>query len=216
MFLTEEEIRKLLLAAKQGKYGTRDHLMILMAFRHAFRVSELIDVRISDLDLEAGRIFVRRLKSSTSTTQPIPGDEIRAIRAVLRMRGELTVSLPCRARAIHSPGGQLLGPSGWRASESRDSRPSSHASTQHGLLPRKSRVRYAADPGLPRSRKHQSHRQIHENGCIPVRGAREVAGAVKTGDDLGPLRLRSCGDVVERSHQPALAYDFCRFPRGPL
>ncbi|MCC6742225.1 MAG: tyrosine-type recombinase/integrase [Acidobacteria bacterium] len=58
MFLTEEEIRHLLVAAKQSKYGTRDHLMILMVFRHAFRVSELIDVRISDLDLEAGRIFV--------------------------------------------------------------------------------------------------------------------------------------------------------------
>ncbi len=87
-FLTEEEIRKLLLAAKQGKYGTRDHLMILMAFRHAFRVSELIDVRITDLDLKAGRIFVRRLKSSTPTTQPIPGDVVRAIRALLRLRSE--------------------------------------------------------------------------------------------------------------------------------
>lgn len=58
------------------------------AFRHAFRVSELIDVRIANLDLEAGRVFVRRLKSSTSTNQPIPGDEVRAIRALLRLRGE--------------------------------------------------------------------------------------------------------------------------------
>lgn len=88
MFLTEEEIRHLLVAAKQSKYGTRDHLMILMAFRHAFRVSELIDVRISDLDLEVGRIFVRRLNQGTSTIQPIPGDELRAIRALLRLRGE--------------------------------------------------------------------------------------------------------------------------------
>lgn len=87
-YLTEEEIRRLLDAAKNSTYGTRDHLMILMAFRHGFRVSELIDVRLTDLDLDARRIFVRRLNEGTSTIQPIPGDELRAIRALLRLRGD--------------------------------------------------------------------------------------------------------------------------------
>ncbi len=56
------------------------------AYRHALRVSELVDVRMKDLDLDSGRIFVRRLKGSLSTNQPIEGDELRAIRAWLRER----------------------------------------------------------------------------------------------------------------------------------
>lgn len=57
------------------------------------------------------------------------------------MKGQVELSfsgpLPWGARAIHSSGGQLPGPSGWRTSESRDSRSSAHASAQHGPLPRK-------------------------------------------------------------------------------
>lgn len=58
----------------------------LVAYRHGLRVSELIDVRLKDLDTETARIFVRRVKGSLSTHQPIEGDELRAIRAWLRER----------------------------------------------------------------------------------------------------------------------------------
>jgi integrase len=37
-------------------------------------------------DLDTGRLFVRRLKGSLSTSQPLEGDEIRALRAWLRQR----------------------------------------------------------------------------------------------------------------------------------
>jgi len=86
-FLTETEMNALLDAARQGRHGTRDYLLVLMAYRHGMRVSELIDVRMADLDLDTGRIFVRRKKGSLSTSQPVEGDELRAIRAWLRIRG---------------------------------------------------------------------------------------------------------------------------------
>lgn len=85
-YLTDSEMRRFLDAARSGRHGTRDYSMMLMAFRHGLRVSELIDIRIVDLDLVTARLFVRRKKGSLSTHQPIEGDELRAIRAWLRER----------------------------------------------------------------------------------------------------------------------------------
>src|SRR5262252_1782980 len=85
-FLTEAEMRRFLEAARHGRHGTRDYLMMLITYRHGLRVSELVDIRLKDLDLETGRLYVRRKKGSLSTHQPIEGDELRAIRAWLRER----------------------------------------------------------------------------------------------------------------------------------
>ena len=65
--------------------------MALLAYRHGLRVSELINIRMADLDLDAGHLFVRRLKGSLSTNQPLDGDEIRALRRWLRRR----IDAPC-------------------------------------------------------------------------------------------------------------------------
>ncbi len=85
-FLTESEMKKFLEAARKNRHGVRAHCLMLMAFRHGLRVSELVDIRLKDLDIETSRIYVRRLKGSLSTHQPIEGDELRAIRAWLRIR----------------------------------------------------------------------------------------------------------------------------------
>ena len=79
-------MKKFLAAARQGRHSARDFCLMLVCYRHGLRVSELIDIRLKDLDLETGRIYVRRLKGSLSTHQPIEGDELRAIRAWLRAR----------------------------------------------------------------------------------------------------------------------------------
>ncbi len=79
-------MNKFLTAARKGRHGVRDHCLMLMAFRHGLRVSELVDIRLKDLDIDTSRIYVRRLKGSLSTHQPIEGDELRTIRAWLRIR----------------------------------------------------------------------------------------------------------------------------------
>jgi len=90
-FLTEAEIEKFLRSSRKGRHGVRNSAMMLLAFRHGLRVSELINTRMGDVDLDTGRLFVRRLKGSLSTSQPLQGDEIRALRAWLRQR----VNAPC-------------------------------------------------------------------------------------------------------------------------
>jgi integrase len=90
-FLTEAEVAYFLKAARKGRRGVRNYAMLLLAFRHGLRVSELINMRMPDVDLDTGRLFVRRLKGSLSTSQPLEGDEIRALRAWMRQR----LNAPC-------------------------------------------------------------------------------------------------------------------------
>jgi type 1 fimbriae regulatory protein FimB len=86
-FLAEAEMKRFLSAARGNRHGKRDYAMMLMAYRHGLRVSELVDLRLKDLDLETARLCVRRKKGSSSAHHPIEGDERRALRAWLRERG---------------------------------------------------------------------------------------------------------------------------------
>lgn len=85
-FLGEAEIDRLLKAAKQSRHGVRDHLLILMMYRHGLRVSEAIALRCDDVDLAQSRLWVARLKNGLSVEQPIAGDELRALRRWFALR----------------------------------------------------------------------------------------------------------------------------------
>jgi len=64
-YLTETEVESLIDAADElGRYGHRDTTMILIAFRHGFRVSELVALRWDMVDLDAGLLHVTRLGDS--------------------------------------------------------------------------------------------------------------------------------------------------------
>ena len=60
--------------------------MILIAYRHGLRASELVNLRVSDLDLHAGTIYCRRAKGSRSSLHPMKPDEVAALGKVLRDR----------------------------------------------------------------------------------------------------------------------------------
>jgi integrase len=86
-YLTRDEVRALLRAAKQGtRYRARNHAMILLAYRHGFRASEIIDLRMADVDFRAATIHCRRRKGSSSSVHPMKRDELEAIGRVLRDR----------------------------------------------------------------------------------------------------------------------------------
>ena len=84
-YLTEREVEMLCDAArKRGRYGQRDATMVLMAYRHGLRCSELVALRWDQVDLEAGRLQVIRRKGSDDSIQPLSGVEIRALRKLRR------------------------------------------------------------------------------------------------------------------------------------
>ena len=82
--LTEAEVERLIKAASGNRYGHRDSTMILLAFRHGLRASELIDLRWDQIDLNAATLHVRRVKSGTPATHPLTGRELRALRRLQR------------------------------------------------------------------------------------------------------------------------------------
>jgi type 1 fimbriae regulatory protein FimE len=88
-YLTGSEIELLMKAAKKvGRHGHRDSTLILIAYRHAFRVSELTTLRWDAIDLKQGLIHVNRLKGGVASTHPISGVEIRGLRRLEREYGQ--------------------------------------------------------------------------------------------------------------------------------
>ena len=91
VFLTPEEMLALLKAA--WEHSIRAWAMILLAYRHGMRASEVCGLKLADVDLKAGAIVIRRLKGSLQTTQPLfPHrgqpllDECAALRGWLKVR----------------------------------------------------------------------------------------------------------------------------------
>jgi integrase len=83
-YLTEAEVEKLFKAVRNNRYGHRDSTMLLVAYRHGLRVSELSDSRRDQIDFRSGNLHVRRVKQGTPSTHPIVGDELRALRKLQR------------------------------------------------------------------------------------------------------------------------------------
>ena len=84
-YLTDKEVSSLMDAArKTGRHGHRDATMILIAYRHGLRVSELIALRWDQIDLTQGLLHVNRVKNGSPSTHPIRGPEIRGLRRLQR------------------------------------------------------------------------------------------------------------------------------------
>ena len=84
-YLTDKEATRLMKAAsKVGRHGHRDSTLILVTYRHGFRVSELVALDWNQVELDGGRMHVSRSKDGSPSVHPIRGPEIRALRRLKR------------------------------------------------------------------------------------------------------------------------------------
>jgi len=108
--LSPDEVERLINAARQasGRVAERDALLIMMAFRHGLRVSELTSLRWDQIDLKAGVLHVTRRKNGSPSTHPLRGPELRALRSWKRQQDGATPYVftsmrggPMTIRTIH-------------------------------------------------------------------------------------------------------------------
>ena len=83
--LLRDEVDALIKAADQvGRHRLRDRALILVAYRHGLRVSELVGLKWDQIDLKRAQMHVNRLKNGSPATHPIEGDELRLQRRLQR------------------------------------------------------------------------------------------------------------------------------------
>jgi type 1 fimbriae regulatory protein FimB len=87
--LTGREVERLIEAARGGRNEARDRCLLLLMFRHGLRVSEAVGMKLDQVDTESRVLHVARLKGGLSTTHPLRGDELRAIKAWLIERARM-------------------------------------------------------------------------------------------------------------------------------
>jgi type 1 fimbriae regulatory protein FimB/type 1 fimbriae regulatory protein FimE len=84
-YLTETEVERLIKAARGGRWGHRDATLILTAFRHGLRASEICDLEWSQVEFgRLASLHVRRVKNGKPSVHPLRGDEIRMLRELRR------------------------------------------------------------------------------------------------------------------------------------
>lgn len=71
-YLSSSEVEQVCkVIRKESRYSDRDELMVLVAFHHGLRVSELVNVKWQHIDMKVGQLAVKRLKNGIDTLHPI-------------------------------------------------------------------------------------------------------------------------------------------------
>jgi type 1 fimbriae regulatory protein FimE len=84
-YLTDAEVTALIkTAAHIGRHGMRDAALILIAYRHGLRASELGSLRWDQVDLQQGLLHVVRRKKGIASVHPLRGPELRTLRRLQR------------------------------------------------------------------------------------------------------------------------------------
>src|SRR6266481_6166397 len=129
-------------------------------------------MKLYQVDTESRVLHVARLKGGLSRTQPLRGDELRAVSAWLKERARMKPTgkaffVSEQRKPLHRSTVNLALAKIQRRRFPASARPSPHAAPRLRLRPGRSRRRYSAHSGLPRTPQQSAHRQVHGRPSDP-------------------------------------------------
>jgi integrase len=87
IYFSPAQLKAFMRAAKSA--GSREYALMLVGISHGCRVSEMCDLRLSDIDFENNLIHIRRKKNSEDSLQPMSAKEIATLRDYLKIRPQV-------------------------------------------------------------------------------------------------------------------------------
>jgi integrase len=137
--------------------------MVLLAYRHSLRASELVDLRWDQVDFRTATLHVRRVKHGTPSTHPIVGDELRALRRLQRDQEAKSplVFTSERGAPFTTAGFARMIERAGTAAKLAFKAPPSHAEARLRLRAREQGTRYQSAASLSRPPQYPAHRALH-------------------------------------------------------
>src|SRR5262245_26807661 len=161
-YLTEREVERLIEGCQGNRWPHRDQTMILTAFRHGLRASEVCDLQWTQVDFAAGTLAVTRIKSGTPSTHPLTGRELRALRRLHReAEGSPFLFVSERGSPMTVSNFQKMITRAGEAAKLNFKTASAHVEACLWLPSSQRRPGYPIIAGVPRPQKYPAHSQIH-------------------------------------------------------
>jgi type 1 fimbriae regulatory protein FimB len=85
--ITPEELQQMIKITKDDRYAKRNECMLLVGFSFGLRVSELLNLKIEDVDLDNSQIHLERLKSGKVHDPAVSKALHRTLKAYIKERG---------------------------------------------------------------------------------------------------------------------------------
>jgi Phage integrase family len=188
----------LLKATKGNRWGHRDSTMILVAYRHGLRASELTDLRWDQIDFATATLHVRRVKQGSPSTHPILGDELRSLRRLQQEQG------PKSPFVFTSERGSPFTTAGFARMVERagvEAKFGFKVTSTHAAARLRVRIglqgpRHPGASGVPRAQEHPAHRAIYRAVAYALQGLLAGLTASALGTKAALAARKAMGKVL--------------------